>query len=127
MVDEIVRKEKDVPDALEATRVTAEEVMTRMERGEPIVFVDARREEAWRSSAETLPGAVRLSPDGVARDDTLPVIPIGRSVVTYCTCPHEASSVRVARLLARRGYADVHPLHGGLEAWRRAGGKLVPK
>ena len=127
MTDELVEREKGVPEMLEATRVTAEEVIERMQRGEPIVFVDARREDAWGSSGETLPGAVRLNPDGFARDDTLPVIPIDRSVVTYCTCAHEASSARVAKLLARRGYTDVHPLHGGLEGWRRAGGELVPK
>jgi rhodanese-related sulfurtransferase len=127
MTEERARRERNVPDALQAKRVTAEEVIARMDRGEPIVFVDARREDAWRSSGEALPGAVRLNPEGMATDDTLPVIPVGRSVLTYCTCPDEASSVRVAKLLARRGYSDVHPLHGGFVAWRRAGGRLVPK
>jgi rhodanese-related sulfurtransferase len=126
MGDDLVEKEQ-VPDALEATRVTGDEVMARLGRGEPIVFVDARRDEEWDDAREKLPGAVRLGPDDVARDDTLPILPIHRSIVTYCTCPHEASSAKVARILADRGYTDVHPLHGGLDAWRRAGGALVPK
>jgi rhodanese-related sulfurtransferase len=126
MADELVERE-EVPDTLEATRVTADEVITRLGRGEPIVFVDARRDDAWRDAQETLAGAVRLGPDDVARDATLPVIPIHRSFVTYCTCPHEASSAKVARILADRGYTDVHPLYGGFEAWRNAGGALVPK
>jgi rhodanese-related sulfurtransferase len=126
MADELVEKEK-VPGTLEATRVTAGEVMARLARGEPIVFVDARRDDAWRDAQETLPGAVRLGPDDMARDETLPILPIHRSIVTYCTCPHEASSAKVARLLADRGYTDVHPLCGGFEAWRRANGALVPK
>jgi rhodanese-related sulfurtransferase len=91
------------------------------------VFVDARRDDEWADAREMLPGAVRLGPEDVARDATLPVIPSDRSVVTYCTCPHEASSAKVARILADRGYTDVHPLYGELEAWRRAGGALVRK
>ena len=101
--------------------------MARQRRGEPIVFVDARKDHEWGDARELLPDAVRLGPDDVAGDATLPVIPAHRSVVTYCTCPHEASSAKRARILAGRGYADVHPLYGGLEAWRRAGGALVPK
>ena len=126
MEDELVEKEK-VRDTLEATRVTADEILARLGRGEPIVFVDARRADVWSDAQEKLPGAVRLGPDDGARDATLPIIPSHRSVVTYCTCPHEASSAAVARILADRGYADVHPLYGGLEAWRKAGGALVPK
>ncbi len=126
MADELVEKEK-APDTLEATRVKADEVMVRLGRGEPIVFVDARRDDAWRDAQEKLPGAVRLGPGDVARDETLPLIPIHRSIVTYCTSPYEASSAKVAKILADRGYTDVHPLYGGLEAWRRAGGALVPK
>jgi rhodanese-related sulfurtransferase len=126
MTDDRARPE-GVPGSHGAARITAEEVIARMKRGEPIVLVDARREDAWRSSGETLQNAVRLSPDGIAHDDTLPIIPLGRAVVTFCTCANEASSVRVARLLASRGYPDVHPIQGGLEAWRRAGGTIVPK
>jgi rhodanese-related sulfurtransferase len=59
--------------------------------------------------------------------ETLPLIPRDRGVITYCTCPHEESSARVANFLIARGYADVHPLYGGIEAWCRAGGTLAPK
>jgi rhodanese-related sulfurtransferase len=127
MTDDRARAEKSVEGPLEGPRVGAREVLSRIERGEPVVFVDARREDAWRSSIETLPGAVRLNPDGIARDDTLPIIPLGRSVVTFCTCANETSSARVAKLLTSRGYPDVHALRGGLEAWRQVGGTIVPK
>jgi rhodanese-related sulfurtransferase len=112
---------------LEATRVTADEVMARLSRGEPVVFVDARSEEVWNDSSEKLPGALRLAPEVKDEQETLPIIPRDRSVITYCECPHEESAARVARFLAGRGYSDVHPLYGGLEAWRRAGGALVPR
>ena len=127
MADDLVKTEKDVPDTLEATRVTAEEVMARMKRGEPIVFVDARTEDVWQSSSEKLPRALRLSAERMAQGDTFPMVPTDRGIVTYCTCEHEASSAQLARILASRGYTDVHPLYGGFDAWRRAGGELSPK
>lgn len=127
MTHDLVARDGQVPDVLEATGVTADEVAVRIGRGEPILFVDARSEEDWQRSREKLPDALRLSPEGLAAGDTFPIIPRGRCIVTYCTAPHEDASARVALLLVARGYTDVHPLHGGLEAWRRAGGPLSPK
>jgi rhodanese-related sulfurtransferase len=127
MSDPTIAAESTAPGGLEATRVTADEVMARLGRGEPIVFVDARSEEEWQKSSEKLPGAVRLSPEVKDEEETLPIIPRDRAIITYCCCPHEESAARVASFLLARGYADVHPLYGGLEAWRRAGGTLDPK
>jgi rhodanese-related sulfurtransferase len=127
MADPTTPAQSTAPGGLEATRVTADEVLARLERGEPLVFVDARKEEEWDKSGEMLPGAVRLAPEVRDEQETLPLIPQNRGVITYCTCPHEESSARVADFLIARGWTDVHPLYGGLEAWRRAGGKLVPK
>ena len=121
----ILKDTSSSPGGLTAPRVTADELLARLDRGEPITFVDARREEEWRRSSEKLAGAVRLAPDG--EDESLPMIPPGRAVVTYCTCPHEASAARVAELLMARGYDDVHPLYGGMEAWREAGGAMEEK
>ena len=50
-----------------------------------------------------------------------------RTVITYCTSPHEASSAQVAQKLAEHGYKNVHPLFIGLEAWQKAGLPLEPK
>jgi rhodanese-related sulfurtransferase len=121
MAHELTLRESSAPGGLAATRVSAEEVLARMGRGEPIVFVDARREPSWRSATEKIPGAYRLGP---RQDETLPLIPRGRAIVTYCTCAHEASSAWAAETLLARGYADVHPLYGGLAAWRFADGPL---
>jgi rhodanese-related sulfurtransferase len=107
---------------LSVTRIGAEEVLYRLHRGERIAFVDARREPEWRQAEEKLPGAVRLAPERA--DDTLPLIPPGRTIVAYCTCPAEASSIGAAELLKASGYGDVYVLFGGLRAWRVAGGPL---
>lgn len=110
---------------VEVSRVTADEVLARIERREPILFVDARNEEAWRESDVKLPGAVRAEPGHVK--EHLAEIPKGRSVVAYCTCPHEASGAKAAQELIQAGYEDVHVLHGGVDAWKRAGGTLERK
>ena len=69
--------------AVEATRVTVDEVKERMERGEQFAFVDTRNPQAWGESDVKLPGAVRV-PAGEL-DQHLDEIPRDRAVITYCT------------------------------------------
>jgi rhodanese-related sulfurtransferase len=68
-------------------RVTAEEVMRWMDRGQAVVFVDTRNPQAWSQSNEKLPGAIRVPADEVER--RLSEIPKSvqgeRWIVTYCT------------------------------------------
>jgi rhodanese-related sulfurtransferase len=68
---------------MEVTRVTVDEVRTRLDRGEPLVFVDARSAESWGKAETQIPGSVRVPPDDVAghADD----VPRGRGIITYCT------------------------------------------
>jgi rhodanese-related sulfurtransferase len=49
------------------------------------------------------------------------LIPKGSEIIFYCAEPKEATSARMALLLSSHGYKKLHPLGGGLEAWRRAG------
>jgi hypothetical protein len=69
--------------AEQMARMTADEVLTRTAGGELLTFVDARAEEAWTSSPNKLPGAVRVAPAEPER--YLVEIPHDRPVVTYCT------------------------------------------
>jgi rhodanese-related sulfurtransferase len=69
--------------AMEATRVTADEVRERMERGEPFAFVDTRNPKAWAEADTKLPGAIRVPADEV--EQHLREIPHDRAVITYCT------------------------------------------
>ncbi|WP_137895929.1 VTT domain-containing protein [Ramlibacter sp. 2FC] len=43
--------------------------------------------------------------------------PKDRPIVTLCACPQDATAVKAARALQRRGHASVRPLAGGYEAW----------
>jgi rhodanese-related sulfurtransferase len=69
--------------AVEATRVTVDEVKERMERGEQFAFVDTRNPVAWGESDVKLPGAVRVPADELGQH--LDEIPRDRAVITYCT------------------------------------------
>jgi rhodanese-related sulfurtransferase len=68
---------------MEVSRVTVDEVRTRLDRAEPIVFVDARSAEAWSKADSQIPGSVRVPPDDVAAH--VSEVPRGRAIVTYCT------------------------------------------
>lgn len=68
---------------MEVTRVTVDEVKARMDRGEPVLFVDTRNPTAWNGSDVKLPGALRVPADEV--EHHLKEIPHGRAIITYCT------------------------------------------
>jgi rhodanese-related sulfurtransferase len=69
--------------AVEATRVTVDEVRERMERGEQFTFVDTRNPHAWGEAETKLPGAIRVPADEL--EQHLEEIPRDRAVITYCT------------------------------------------
>src|SRR6187431_252536 len=110
---------------MEATRVTIDEIKERMDRGEEFTFLDTRNAEAWSAASTKVPGALRVPADEVEKH--LSEISRERTVITYCTCPHEASSAQVAVELAGHGFKNVHPLYIGFEAWAKAGLPLEPK
>jgi rhodanese-related sulfurtransferase len=104
---------------MEATRVTVDEVKARLDRGEKFTFVDTRNPKAWAEADTKLPNAIRVSAEEV--EQHLDQIPHDRTVITYCTWPHEASSASVAQKLMEHGWKNVHPLFGGFDAWQQAG------
>jgi rhodanese-related sulfurtransferase len=109
----------------QAARVTVSEVKDLMRRGAPFAFVDARAPHAWNEAQVKLPGAIRVAA-GEARK-RLGEIPQDVTVITYCTCPDEASSDLVAQELSSLGLKNVHPLYGGFHAWVEADLPLEPK
>lgn len=63
--------------------VTAAQAKGMLDRGEPIVFVDARNPMAWDQSKDKLPGAVRVPVDEVAQH--VKDLPPDATAITYCT------------------------------------------
>lgn len=104
---------------MEVTRVTVDEVRERLDRGEPLAFVDTRNADDWGGSDQKAAGAIRVPSNELLQH--LSAIPQDRSVITYCDCNHEMSSARVAQRLLEQGWKNVHPLYGGFAAWVKAG------
>lgn len=67
----------------EPTRVTANEVIERVSRGEQFALLDNRNPDAWANAETKLPGAIRVPSDEVEKH--LDEIPRGRTIITYCT------------------------------------------
>lgn len=68
---------------MEVTRVTAEEVKARMDRGEEFTFLDARNPQAWSEADKKLPGALRVPASEI--EQHLDEIPHDRTIISYCT------------------------------------------
>jgi rhodanese-related sulfurtransferase len=120
-VKEVTTKQK----GMEPTKLTASEVMGRMHHGERFAFIEARTQKEWCESDSRLPGAIRMVASEV--EQHLREVPQGRTIITCCSCPNEESSTRLAVELMRRGFLHVHPLVGGIDGWRAAGGPVEPK
>jgi rhodanese-related sulfurtransferase len=67
----------------EPSRISVDEALAMLNRGEPVTFVDARNPVAWGKAETKLPEAVRVPADDVL--DQLARIPRGRAIITYCT------------------------------------------
>jgi membrane protein DedA with SNARE-associated domain/rhodanese-related sulfurtransferase len=95
-------------------RITPQELLA-LRRAEPdVVIVDARSALARESDARTLPGAVEFR--GGEVHALLPREARGRTIVTFCTCPNEASAAWLADELRKAGFTRVRVLTGGSDA-----------
>jgi len=88
-----------------------------LDRGESPLIIDVR--SATAAVDGTIPGAIVTAGDPSA--PALLSYPKNHPIVVYCACPNDASAVIAARKLLQRGYRDVRPLAGGIEAWIAAG------
>jgi len=95
--------------------ISPDEVNARVLAGEPMVFLDARNPKAWSESDRKIPGAIRVREDNL--ESHLDEIDENATVIAYCTCPSEESSLHIAELLSAKGYPRVFALRGGFDAW----------
>ena len=105
--------------SLRTSRIGVAELQQMMERGDAPIVLDVRSRTHRKLDPRMIPGARPIDLDDLERP--LVQIPPGRHVVVYCACPNDATAVKVAMLLRRRGIRHVRPLAGGIEAWTAAG------
>jgi membrane protein DedA with SNARE-associated domain/rhodanese-related sulfurtransferase len=105
-------------------RISAVELKRRLEAGDALVIVDLRTTLDLEAAPCGIPGARWFAPETLRHPHHL--IPRGSELVFYCEEPREATSARTALRLSSHGFKGIHPLSGGLEAWRQAGFAVAP-
>ena len=97
-----------------SVRIAPHEAAVLRREDPDVLFVDARSRLARQEDARRLPGAIEYH-DG----DVTAILPSGaytRTIVTFCTCPNEASAALLADRLIAAGYSRVRVLTGGADA-----------
>ena len=102
---------------LQMARVSVASLAEWLDRGERPLIVDVRSDLARAEGR--IPGAIANLDDTLAPE--LLAHPKDAMIVVYCACPNDASAVLAARKLLERGFRDVRPLAGGIDAWLAAG------
>lgn len=103
--------------SLHMARISVNELNTLLTTDKPPVIIDTRAkhliEDGWIPGAHfvTLEDSDSFNID-IETDDP---------VVLYCSCPNEVTAAKVAKKLIDRGYRNIRPLTGGIDAWRDAG------
>jgi len=88
-----------------------------------VLVFDVRREADFAASAEIIPGAMWKNPDKI--DAWIGALPLTLDVVIYCVRGGSISNSVVDRLQAAGVKARY--IEGGIEAYKAAGGKVIPK
>ncbi|RBJ39323.1 DedA family protein/thiosulfate sulfurtransferase GlpE [Xanthomonas oryzae] len=107
--------------SLEHARIAVDELVPLLDGEEGLrpTVLDIRAPGYRDLQPYMIPGAVFADERQLAQ--ILASVPRDRSVVIYCACPDEVSAACLAAWMRTRGYRDVRPLLGGLDAWRGAG------
>jgi rhodanese-related sulfurtransferase len=98
-----------------ARNVAPADAMALLTQRQQVFLLDVRTAEEYRQAR--LDGATLIPIDQVVR--RLAEIPRDRPVLVYCAVG--SRSAQVFNFLARRGYAEVYNLDGGIYAWAAQG------
>lgn len=102
-----------------AVRIDSEEMAGLIEAEPDLLVLDARSELARAADARVLPNSLLFDHDTAL--ERLPPDSHGRTIITFCTCPNEASAALLADRLLKAGYARVRVLAGGEAALAHVG------
>jgi membrane protein DedA with SNARE-associated domain/rhodanese-related sulfurtransferase len=98
----------------ELVRISPEEVAALIDAEHDLVILDARSSLARADDPRVFPHSIVLA-DRMATD-VLTDAHRGHTIVTFCTCPNEASAALAAEQLIKAGYRNVRVLTGGEHA-----------
>jgi len=92
-------------------RISPAEAIDLLQRESNLLFVDARSNVERDNDQRRLPRAVSVGDRSVV--DVVPQEARGNTIITFCTCPNEASAAMIAEQLLRAGHPRVRVLTGG--------------
>jgi NhaP-type Na+/H+ or K+/H+ antiporter len=101
-------------------RIPAAELAHRLKSEQPPLVLDVRTRSQYRLDHTQIPGSIRVLPDDIddwAEQQFHSSAVDVRSIIAYCTCPDDATSVAAARRLKKKGL-EAAVLAGGFEAWK---------
>jgi rhodanese-related sulfurtransferase len=100
--------------------ITADDLRSKLERGDHFVLVDALAPMIYAHSH--LPGAINIPPANVDRTRLSKRIPdLSTEIVVYCSNSECDDSVSTAEQLRGVGYTNVKHYAGGKDEWRALG------
>jgi len=100
-------------------RISPAEAIDLLQRESDLIFVDARSNVERESDQRRLPRAVAVGDRTVV--EVVPSDAHGHTIITFCTCPNEASAAMIAEQLLRAGHRHVRVLTGGESALEALG------
>jgi membrane protein DedA with SNARE-associated domain/rhodanese-related sulfurtransferase len=109
--------------------ITPDQLRDKLLAREEILILDLQGRAKQVPGLVAIPGAIRVDPYHLRRyrrqyrDVDLPT---NREVILYSASPSEFTSARVALELRRRGFENVRPLVGDLQAWRDRSFPVTP-
>jgi rhodanese-related sulfurtransferase len=95
-------------------RIAPHELAAMLAVDPQVMILDTRSRLARENDPRTLPNAIDFD-----ESDVIAIPPPdseGRTIVTFCTCPNEASAALLAERLLKAGHARVRVLTGGADA-----------
>lgn len=103
--------------------ITPSELKQLLENRKTILLLDVRRRVDYDAEGQKIPGAAWLDPERLTQWST--ALPLDREIVIYCVRGGSVSNSVVDQLKAKGVKARF--IEGGFEAWKQAGGEIVPK
>jgi membrane protein DedA with SNARE-associated domain/rhodanese-related sulfurtransferase len=103
---------------LRMDRITVPELRELIDAGQELVILDVRPREI-RAQDGIIPGAISAHPEDI--DPIIKSYSPDTEIIVYCACPNEESAATAAKHLKQAGFKKIRPLHGGIEAWVKAG------
>lgn len=95
-------------------RISPHEISAMLERDPDVLILDARSSLAREEDPRALPRSIVVGDRGLLQ--VLPADAQHKTIVTFCTCPNEASAALMAEQLIKSGYRRVRVLTGGKDA-----------